>query len=128
MYNKTVVVGNLARDPEQKTFGEHTVTKLVVACKDAYNQDKTSFFDVDVWGKAGENCAKYLEKGRQVLIDGRLVQESWENNEGQKRYKVFIKADNVQFLGKKADGNAKESPPKETSESNDNGFDEDVPF
>ena len=125
MYSKTVIVGNLARDPESRQVGETSVTRLVAAVNDSYQKDKVSFIDVEAWGKLGEICQKYLAKGRQVLVDGRLVQDTWEKD-GKKQSKVYVKADNVQFLGSKGD--------KETSSSSNetpapkSGSDEDIPF
>ena len=61
--------------------------------------DKPNYFDVTVWGAQGENCARYLAKGRAVAIDGRLEWREWETQEGNKRQAVDIIADTVQFLG-----------------------------
>ena len=118
MYSKTVIVGNLARDPESRKAGEINVTRLVVAVNDARQKDKVSYIDVDAWSKLGENCQKYLTKGRQALVDGRLVQDTWEKD-GKKQSKLYVKADNVQFMGGKSD--KKEST---TSSSKD----ESIPF
>ena len=73
MYSKTVIVGNLARDPESRKAGETNVTRLVVAVNDARQKDKVSYIDVDAWSKLGDVCQQYLTKGRQVLAEGRLV-------------------------------------------------------
>ena len=75
--------------------------RSTAAYKDASGQwvEKASFFDVVVWGAQGENCARYLSKGRQVAIDGRLDQRSWDAQDGSKRSKVEIIADNVVFVG-----------------------------
>ncbi|MFM9141061.1 MAG: single-stranded DNA-binding protein, partial [Solirubrobacterales bacterium] len=65
-------------------------------------------FDVTVWGAQGENCAKYLAKGRGVAIDGRLEWREWETQEGNKRQAVDIIADSVQFLGGGREGGGQE--------------------
>jgi single-strand DNA-binding protein len=82
------------------------VCKLRVACnsrkKDAATGewvDKPNFFDVTVWGAQGENCARYLAKGRPVAVDGRLEWREWDAQDGSKRQAVDIVADAVQFLG-----------------------------
>jgi len=125
MYSKTVLVGNLARDPESRQAGETTVTRLVVAVNDTYSKDKVSYVDVEAWGKLGEICQKYLSKGRQALVDGRLVQDTWEKD-GKKQSKLYVKADNVQFLGSKGDKQQETSTP---APSNSNpGTDEEIPF
>tara|TARA_R110000772_G_scaffold95159_1_gene193406 strand:+ start:3282 stop:3659 length:378 start_codon:yes stop_codon:yes gene_type:complete len=125
MYSKTILVGNLARDPESRKAGESSVTRLVVAVNDAYSKDKVSYVDVEAWGKLGEICQKYLTKGRQALVEGRLFQDTWEKD-GKKQSKLYVKADNVQFLGSKGD---KQQETSETSESfADSGSDENIPF
>jgi single-strand DNA-binding protein len=105
-FARVTLVGNLTRDPElRQTPGGNSVCQFGVAVgrryKDASGQwvDKASFFDVVVWGAQGENCAQYLSKGRPVAIDGRLDQRSWEAQDGTKRSKVEIVAENVVFLG-----------------------------
>lgn len=65
---------------------------------------ETSYFNIVVWGKMGENCAKYLSKGRPVLVEGRLQNRSWKAEDGTKRHATDIVADNVQFLGSASGG------------------------
>jgi single-strand DNA-binding protein len=103
--NSVVITGNLTRDPELRSTPSGTsVCKLGVAVntshKDKSGQwvERPNFFDVTVWGAQGENCANYLAKGRPVAIQGRLEWQQWEKD-GQKRSKVEIIAENVQFLG-----------------------------
>jgi len=108
--NRVVLTGNLTRDPELRTTQSGTsVCSLRIACntrrKDASGQwvDKPNYFDVTVWGAQGENCARYLSKGRPVAIDGRLEWREWESPEGQKRQAIDIIADTVQFLSSPRD-------------------------
>jgi single-strand DNA-binding protein len=110
--NRVVMTGNLTFDPELKSLPSGTsVCKLRVACntrrKDGASGewvDKPNYFDVTVWGAQGENCARYLTKGRPVAIDGRLEWREWEDKEsGKKRSAVDIIADSVQFLGGRDD-------------------------
>ena len=105
-FARVTLVGNLTRDPElRQTPGGNSVCQFGVAVgrryKDGSGQwvDKASFFDVVVWGAQGENCAQYLSKGRPVAVDGRLDQRSWDAQDGTKRSKVEIVAENVVFLG-----------------------------
>ncbi len=109
--NRVVLTGNLTRDPELRSTPSGTsVCGLRVACntrrKDASGQwvDKPNFFDVTVWGAQGENCARFLSKGRPVAIDGRLEWREWEAQDGSKRESVEIVAESVQFLGGRDDG------------------------
>jgi len=112
---RVMLVGNLTRDPElRQTPGGNSVCQMGVAVgrryKDASGQwvDKASFFDVVVWGAQGENCAQYLHKGSQVSIDGRLDQRSWEAQDGSKRSKVEIVAEQVVFGSNNQGGEPRE--------------------
>ena len=105
--NRVIITGNLTADPELRSLPSGTsVCKLRVACNTRRKDnssgewvDKPNYFDVTVWGAQGENCARYLTKGRGVAIDGRLEWREWENPEGGKRQAIDIIADSVQFLG-----------------------------
>ena len=105
--NRVVLTGNLTADPELRSLPSGTwVCKLRVAVQHAPQGqptgewvDKPNYFDVTVWGAQGENCARYLAKGRPVAIDGRLEWREWETDDGHKRQAVEIIADTVQFLG-----------------------------
>jgi single-strand DNA-binding protein len=109
--NRVVLTGNLTRDPElRSTSGGTSVCSLRIATntrrRDANGEwgDKANYFDVTVWGAQGENCARFLAKGRPVAIDGRLEWREWEDQNGNKRQAVEIIADSVQFLGGREDG------------------------
>jgi single-strand DNA-binding protein len=109
--NRVVMTGNLTRDPELRSTPSGTsVCSLRLACNTRRKgaggewEDKPNYFDVTVWGQQGENCAKFLARGRPVAIDGRLEWREWENQEGQKRQSVDIIADSVQFLGGREEG------------------------
>lgn len=104
--NRVVLTGNLTRDPELRSLPSGTaVCSLRIASntrrKDQSGEwvDKPNYFDVTVWGAQGENCARYLSKGRPVALDGRLEWREWTAQDGTKRQNVEIVADSVQFLG-----------------------------
>ena len=105
--NRVVLTGNLTRDPElRSTASGMSVCSLRIASNTRRKnqatgewEDKPNFFDVTVWGAQGENCARYLSKGRPVAIDGRLEWREWEVEGGGKRQAIDIIADAVQFLG-----------------------------
>jgi single-strand DNA-binding protein len=110
--NRVIITGNLTRDPELSSLsGSGTaVCSLRIACNGRRRnnetgawEDQPNYFDVTVWGAQGENCARYLKKGRGVAIDGRLRWREWTSNEGQKRQAVDIIAESVQFLGGRDD-------------------------
>lgn len=102
--NKVIIIGRLGKDPETKAIGQgSTLTRLTVATsetwmKDGQKQEKTEWHNITVWGKLAEICGKYLAKGRQVYVEGKLQTRSWEDN-GQKKYATDIVATAVQFLG-----------------------------
>ena len=111
--NRVIITGNLTSDPELRSLPSGTsVCKLRVACNTRRKDnstgewvDKPNFFDVTVWGAQGENCARYLSKGRPVAIDGRLEWREWDATDGSgKRQAVDIIADAVQFLGGRDEG------------------------
>ncbi len=106
--NRVIITGNLTRDPElRSTGGGMTVCGLRIACNGRRKnretgawEDQPNYFDVTVFGAQGENCHRFLSKGRGVAIDGRLQWREWEDkNNGQKRQAVDIIAETVQFLG-----------------------------
>lgn len=104
--NKVIVVGRLGTDPEVKTVSNgNTVARLSVATSESWNdkdgqrQERTEWHRIVVWGKLAELCGKYLSKGRQVYVEGRLQTRSWEDQQGQKKYTTEIVANTVQFLG-----------------------------
>jgi single-strand DNA-binding protein len=105
--NRVVLTGNLTRDPELRSLPSGmSVCSLRVACNTRRKnnstgewEDKPNFFDVTVWGAQGENCARFLSKGRPVALDGRLEWREWQDQQGNNRQSIEIIADAVQFLG-----------------------------
>lgn len=104
--NKVIVVGRLGADPEVKNISpEQTVARLSVATSESWNdrngqkQERTEWHRIVVWGKLAELCGKYLSKGRQVYLEGKLQTRSWEDDQGVKKYTTEIVANTVQFLG-----------------------------
>ena len=108
-FNKVIMLGNLTKDPDLRYTGQGTPVcnfRLAVNSKFGENKDETLFIDIVVWGKQAETCAQYLTKGRSVLVEGRLIERSWEKD-GQKHSKMEINANAVRFLGgSKGDGKA----------------------
>jgi single-strand DNA-binding protein len=109
--NRVVLTGNLTRDPELRSLPSGmSVCSLRIASntrrKDQSGEwmDKPNYFSVTVWGAQGENCARFLSKGRPVALDGRLEWREWQGQDGAKRESVEIVADSVQFLGGRDEG------------------------
>ena len=105
-YNRIIMVGNLTRDPELRTVGAQSVCKLTIASNRQYKNRQTGamvqevcFIDVDVWGAQADTCKTYLQKGRMVLVEGRLKQDTWKDTEGNTRTKYSIVAERIIFLG-----------------------------
>ncbi len=108
--NKVILVGNVGTKPELRyTSNNNAVSELRIATtmrtKDREGNwgEKTEWHSVVVWGRTAENCANYLDKGRQVYIEGRLQTRDWVDQNGQKRYKTEVVAQTVQFLGGRGD-------------------------
>src|ERR1700756_4035700 len=102
--NQVTLMGNLTRDPElRQTPTGQTVTSFSLALNRAYKdqsgewQEATDYIDIVAWGPLGERVSQYLSKGRRCLVQGRLQSRSWEQ-EGQKRSKVEVLANDVTFL------------------------------
>lgn len=100
--NTVTIVGNVTRDPELRfTSSGQAVTSLSVAVnrrwkgRDDEWQEQVSYFDVTAWGQMGENVAESCPKGSRIIVTGRLEQRSWETQEGDKRSKVQIVADEI---------------------------------
>jgi single-strand DNA-binding protein len=106
--NRVFLMGNLTRDPDlRKTASGMAVSDLGVAVSEKYRNkageivESTCFADVVVWGRQAETCAQYLAKGAPVMVEGRLQLDQWQTENGEKRSKLRVKADNVQFLGRR---------------------------
>ncbi len=105
-FNRVIIMGNLTRDPDHKqlTSGQ-SVCKLGLASNRQFKNRQTGamvqevcFVDIDVWGPQADSCSQYLKKGSNVLVEGRLKLDTWQDNEGQRRSKHSIVADRVTFL------------------------------
>lgn len=111
MVNKVILIGRLGRDPESRqTNSGMAVSELRIATsrgKDRDGNEQTDWHTVVCFDKTAEIVSKYLSKGRQVYIEGRLQHDSWEDREtGQKRYKTTVVANTVNFLGSRNDSDS----------------------
>lgn len=101
-------MGNLTRDPEIKTTPSgKSVCSLSIANNRIFSKNgervtEVSYFDIDVWGIVGENCAKYLKKGSGIIVEGRLKQDRWEKD-GKTQSRVRIAANSVHFMPRRPD-------------------------
>ena len=114
--NKIILIGNLTRDPELRTTPNgYTVCDFTIAVNDrrgnrnqqqnvgGQQQDTAQFFRVTAWRQLGENCAKYLAKGRKVFVSGPLSARTYQANDGTTRVSLEVQADDVEFLSSRAD-------------------------
>jgi len=111
--NKVMLIGNLTRDPEVRYTPKGTAVADIGLAINRYfqndngeRQEETTFVDVTLWGKQAELAQQYLGKGRPVYIEGRLQLDSWQDKDGQKRNKLKIVCENMQFLGSRDGGGA----------------------
>ena len=145
--NKVLLIGNLTQDPEVRHIPSGTaVSTLRLAVSETFQNrsgervEKTVFLDVDVWDRQAETCKQYLSKGSPVFIEGRLQMDTWDDKEtGQKRSRLKVRADRVQFLsGPRRDGAVRDTPPPSAGETSPGGAyedpltkasdDEEIPF
>ena len=111
-FNKVMLIGRLTRDPETRATGSgSSVVQLGLAVNRTYTRrdsaekvEETCFVDVEAWGRTGETIARYMKKGRQIFIEGRLKFDTWERD-GQRRSKLSVVCENFQFIdGQGGDG------------------------
>lgn len=136
--NRVVLAGNLTRDPELKNLpsGAAVCTFSIAVNRKWTNKstgekmEEVSFFDIETWNRVAELVAQYLKKGRGVLLEGRLKQDRWETESGDKRSKIKIQADQVQFLGGSKDDQGQAPRQQQPTEqpSGNEWNDENVPF
>jgi single-strand DNA-binding protein len=129
--NRVLLGGNLTRDPQVRFFAnERAVADFGLAINrrfkgsDGQMKDEVTFVDVEAWGRTAELVGQYLTKGRACFVEGRLKLDSWEDKEGQKRSKLKVIADSVQFLdsGNRGDrGPAGDAHAQESASDNDAG-------
>ncbi len=133
MVNKVTLIGNLGADPEVRTTGGGTeVANLRIATthrrKDESGQwvDQTEWHSVVCFGKTAENAGRFLSKGRQVFIEGRLQTRKWQDKEGQDKWSTEVVANEVRFLGAKPEANAQ--PATRSSAPANQDADDSIPF
>lgn len=109
--NKALLIGRLGKDPELTYTNTGTAKcKFSLASSEKYKnqqgelQERTEWHNIVAWGKLAEICGQYLQKGKQVYIEGRIETRSWEDNSGQKRWITEIVSREVKFLGDKNEG------------------------
>ncbi len=110
-FNKVILMGNLTRDPELRYTPKGTpIAKIGLAVNRVWRtetgeqREEVTFVDVDIFGRTAENVGQYMRKGRPILVEGRLKLDQWDDkNTGQKRSRLGVVAESVQFLGGRDD-------------------------
>ena len=113
-FNRVILIGNLTRDPELRYTPQGTAVadlRLAVSTvrgrSGSERKEETLFIDCTVWDRQAETCSEYLAKGRPVLIEGRLIEDQWQDKEtGERRSRIKVYVQNVQFLGGRDGGGA----------------------
>ena len=104
--NKVILIGNLGKDPEVKTVGSDKVANFTLATNESYKDkegnkvEQTEWHNIVMWRKLAELAEKYLTKGSQIYLEGKLKTRSWEDKDGNKKYMTEVQAFNMTFLGK----------------------------
>ena len=129
--NRVFLMGNLTRDPELKYTQSGLAVcdiRLAVSQKWRSNQgedrEETLFIDISVFGRQAETTSEYLKKGRSALIESRLKLDQWTSQDGQKRSKISVVADRVQFLGGRPPDQSPQGVPQESAPESE----DDIPF
>ena len=134
--NKAMIIGNLGKDPELRyTQGGTAVCNMTLATNESWTdknnqkQERTEWHRVVVWGRQAENCEKYLAKGRQAYVEGRIQTREWTDKNGVTKYTTEIVAERVQFLSSGNGGSNESSGYTAPEENFDQSFnDDDIPF
>lgn len=138
--NKIFIIGNLTRDPEMRTTSSGvSVCSFTVAVNRRRSggaeagQPEADFFRVSAWRQLGENCNRFLAKGRKVGVTGSLSLQTYTGNDGQQRASLEVTADEVEFLTPRSEqGDAQPTQPSAPQQQSNNGFvqvdEDDLPF
>ena len=128
-YNKAVVVGNLTRDPEVRSLpsGQNVASFSVATNRrwtgnDGEQQEETVWFRVTTWGKQAETMAEHLDKGREVYIEGRIENRSYDDKDGNQKYISEIVVQSFQFVGSRDDGDQRQTANTGSETSGELGF------
>lgn len=114
--NQVILLGRLTRDPEQRTTASgKNVVSFSIAVDRQSQDDQADFFNITAWDKLGDLVMQYLSKGRRVLIQGRLRQDSWEDKDtGKRQSRIEVTASDVTFLDGPGGDNSGSTAPKTT--------------
>ena len=112
--NKLIIIGNITRDPELRYTPQQVAVSTFTVAVNGRSEDDAQFFRVTAWRQLGENCAKYLAKGRKVAVSGPVSARTYQANDGSTRVSLEVTAQDVEFLSPRADGQAAPQQPEFT--------------
>jgi len=116
--NKVMQIGRLGKDPDVRMAGTTKVATFSIAVSEKYkNEEKTQWFDVKVWAKLADIVEQYVKKGTEVLVDGKLEKEEWDDKDGNKRSRIVINAFSLQMLGARSEGGQSSQQPIDRQEA-----------
>lgn len=144
-YNRTILAGHLTRDPETRSVGSTSVTSFSIAVNEKYKtaageqREDVAFIDCEAWGKQGDVIQQYFSKGKAILVEGKLKQDTWQDKEtGANRSKLKVRLDNFTFIdsGGEQGGRSQGSQGRGTSRNQSSGYEnynepvnaDDIPF
>jgi single-strand DNA-binding protein len=134
--NKVFLMGNLTRDPELKsTSSNQSIANFSVAVNEKWTdksgekKERVAFIDCEAWGKTAENVARFFTKGKPIIVEGRLKQDSWEDKAtGAKRSKLLVTVDTFHFCGGDKGGGSASAPAQARNGGSDEIDAESIPF
>ena len=147
-YNKTILMGNLTREPELRVTPRGTsvcafgmAVNRVFSDESGEKREETTFVDCEAWGRQAEIISKYVSKGNPLFVEGRLRLDTWESKAGEKRSKLKVVVENMQLMGGRNEGGSRSpeshAPPARKSNTapsssapaaSNEDIEEDVPF
>jgi single-strand DNA-binding protein len=114
--NRVLLIGNLTVDPELIEAGKSKIVNASLANHQFFEngqedrQEVTTFVDIKIWGSAAENFAKLVRRGQEILVEGSLRQDRWEDDQGKKRSKLYLNVSSWQFAQRKNDESGAKAP------------------
>ena len=137
-YNKIILIGNLGRDPELKYLDNQKVvatfslaTNETITDKNGERRSETEWFNIEMWDNQAKIAEKYLKKGNQVYVEGKLKTETWKDKEGVEKTRIKVRVQNFTLLGGKNPNETSPTVPPQTTNSNPTPSDvmnDDLPF
>lgn len=133
--NKAILIGRLTRDPEVRTLNSGSLVCNFTLAIDrrSKGEETADFINCETWGKSAENMGRWMHKGRQIAVEGRIQVDSYDKD-GERRYRTKVVCDRIEFLGKASEADQQE-PPKNNAVDNQTEYgqyvsfsDEDLPF